>query len=57
MPPIYGGPLGHLPRYKHSFLLDLTCNDLESEVLIKILRDPYVQFGHVRGVFWGKIEF
>ena len=44
-------------KYKHSFLLDLTCNDLESEVLIKILRVPYVQFGHVRGVFWGKIEF
>ena len=38
-------------KYNHSFSLDLTCNDLEieSEVLIKILRVPYVQSGHVRG--------
>ena len=44
-------------KYKHSFLLDLTCNELESEVLIKILRVPYVHSRHVRGVSWGKIEF
>ena len=30
---------------------------MRKELFVTLLRVPYVQSGHVRGVFWGKIKF
>ena len=41
--------------YKNNPPPPLQCTRLFNSASVTLLRVPYVQSGHVRGVFWGKI--